>query len=216
MNDLATDVDLTIARLLCTRLCHDMSGPIGAISAGVELMVEGGDPTFHDETLALLRHSSDAASARLRFLRAAFGVGGSHGGVSSLQGLVEGYVDALSGQAIRLVWRQPPETDVDGDAGQILLLLCLIGLDCLGGDGGIDVTIASLNRVVSLSVVATGRNVRLPETLQPALGGNVEVVNVRTVQHALAGRLSRSYGGIRAEEADGRVLLSATVSASVV
>lgn len=67
---------LLVARLLCTRLCHDMAAPVGAVANGAELM--GGDPSMVDaETLALLAGSAAAASLRLRTLRAAFGLAGA-------------------------------------------------------------------------------------------------------------------------------------------
>ena len=44
------ETDLELAQLLCTRLCHDLAGSIGAVAAGVELIggdhtqIDGGDP----------------------------------------------------------------------------------------------------------------------------------------------------------------------------
>ncbi len=61
-----SDTDLELARLLCTRLCHDLAGPIGAVAAGVELI--GQDPSMADaETISLIGDSSGAASRKLRF-----------------------------------------------------------------------------------------------------------------------------------------------------
>ncbi|MGB1876763.1 MAG: hypothetical protein ACPHGY_07545, partial [Rhodospirillaceae bacterium] len=67
--------ELQLAQLLCTRLCHDLAGPVGAISAGVELM--GTDPELiDDETMSLLSGSAEAAGRKLKFLRVAFGWSG--------------------------------------------------------------------------------------------------------------------------------------------
>ena len=64
---------LLLAQLLCTRLCHDLAGPVGAVAAGVELTA--GDPSQVDaETLGLIGNSSAAATRKLKFLRAALGV----------------------------------------------------------------------------------------------------------------------------------------------
>jgi len=60
-----------IATLISSRICHDMINPIGAISNGLELLALTGMP-FSPEW-ALIRDSVDAASAKLRFLRIAFG-----------------------------------------------------------------------------------------------------------------------------------------------
>ncbi len=65
-----SDTELELAQLLCTRLCHDLAGPVGAVAAGVELI--GGDPAQADlETLGLIGNSSAAASLKLKFMRAA-------------------------------------------------------------------------------------------------------------------------------------------------
>lgn len=66
-----------LAQLICTRLCHDLAGPVGAVAAGVELI--GDDPSMVDgETLGLISASSAAASKKLKFLRAALGTGAQH------------------------------------------------------------------------------------------------------------------------------------------
>lgn len=63
-----------IAALLGSRICHDLISPIGAIGNGVELlMMEGGTPS---PELALIAESVAAATARIRFMRVAFGMTG--------------------------------------------------------------------------------------------------------------------------------------------
>jgi len=64
------NVDLKVAQLLASRLCHDLVGPIGAINAGLELMEDGyagnlggsvgDDPAARD----LLANSAGVATRR--------------------------------------------------------------------------------------------------------------------------------------------------------
>ncbi|WP_308914790.1 histidine phosphotransferase family protein [Jannaschia sp. LMIT008] len=62
-----------LVALTGSRLCHDLASPLGAIGNGLELLeLSGGTGT---EELALIRGSLDAALARLRFFRLAFGAG---------------------------------------------------------------------------------------------------------------------------------------------
>ena len=70
MND-----DLRIAELLCSRLCHDLVSPIGAVNNGVELMEEFGGAS--DEAMALIGASGKQAARRLQYYRIAFGLAGS-------------------------------------------------------------------------------------------------------------------------------------------
>ena len=59
---------LRLPAALAARICHDIAGPLGALSATLELLAEDGDP----EALAIARESATMLSARLRLLRAAW------------------------------------------------------------------------------------------------------------------------------------------------
>jgi len=67
-----TEQELRLVELLCSRLCHDLVSPIGAIHNGLELLEEN-ELEMEKEILGLLRKSSIEASCRLRFFRVAFG-----------------------------------------------------------------------------------------------------------------------------------------------
>src|SRR5262249_40147361 len=71
------DDDLILAELLCARLAHDLSGPVGAVANGAELLEDEGSAGVAAEAVALLSGSAAAAVARLRFLRLALGPQGS-------------------------------------------------------------------------------------------------------------------------------------------
>ncbi|WP_339948665.1 histidine phosphotransferase family protein [uncultured Albimonas sp.] len=60
------------AALLCSRICHDLISPVGAIGNGVELLREI-DRGAEGTELQLISRSADMASAYLQFLRIAFG-----------------------------------------------------------------------------------------------------------------------------------------------
>ena len=61
-----------LAALLGSRICHDLISPIGAIGNGVELMLMDGAGRAPE--VALISESVDAANARIRFFRVAYGV----------------------------------------------------------------------------------------------------------------------------------------------
>ena len=65
-------LDLRVVELLTARLCHDLVGPIAAISNGVELM-DDDDPDFARDAVALVGDSAHKAAARLQFYRFAYG-----------------------------------------------------------------------------------------------------------------------------------------------
>src|SRR3546814_20842043 len=71
----ATQIDLRILELVCSRLCHDLVGPVGAVNNGIELLEEF-DPSMADDVLPLLRNSARQAWRRLDCFRLAFGAAG--------------------------------------------------------------------------------------------------------------------------------------------
>ncbi len=76
MADLFTLSAPDLAALLCSRICHDIVSPVGAINNGLELLDEGG---ADEDAMNLIRQSAVNASAKLQFARIAFGAAGSAG-----------------------------------------------------------------------------------------------------------------------------------------
>ena len=70
---------LDLAALLCSRVCHDVISPVGAIVNGLEVLEDEKDASMRDIALDLIRKSAGQASARLQFCRLAFGAAGSAG-----------------------------------------------------------------------------------------------------------------------------------------
>ncbi|MBV0890275.1 histidine phosphotransferase [Paracoccus sp. Z118] len=63
-----------LAALVASRLCHDLVSPLGAIGNGVELIEMGGPPApGPSPELQLIADSVEAARARIRVFRVAFG-----------------------------------------------------------------------------------------------------------------------------------------------
>jgi len=71
--------DLQLAALLCSRLCHDLIGPIGALNNGIEILADEDEPAMREQATQLLGDSADEAARRLRFYRLAFGASGGMG-----------------------------------------------------------------------------------------------------------------------------------------
>src|ERR1043165_5741904 len=67
---------VALASLLCSRLCHDLMSPVGALNNGIELLADEHDPGMRDKCLELLADSARASANKLKFFRLAFGAGG--------------------------------------------------------------------------------------------------------------------------------------------
>src|ERR1044071_6387407 len=65
-----------LASLLCSRLCHDLMSPVGALNNGIELLGDEQDPDMRERCLELLADSAVATANKLKFFRLAFGAAG--------------------------------------------------------------------------------------------------------------------------------------------
>ena len=68
-----------LAALLCSRLCHDLLSPVGALSNGIELLADETDPEMQKRCVELLEQSAKTSTDKLKFFRLAFGAAGGFG-----------------------------------------------------------------------------------------------------------------------------------------
>lgn len=66
-----SDRTLHSAALVGSRICHDLISPLGAINNGLELLMMSGVPNSPE--MALIKESINAANARIRMFRIAYG-----------------------------------------------------------------------------------------------------------------------------------------------
>ena len=64
--------EFKIAGLLCSKLCHDLISPIGAINNGLEFLKESNSDDF-DDGHQIIADSAKLAAVRLGYYRLAFG-----------------------------------------------------------------------------------------------------------------------------------------------
>src|SRR6476619_5224099 len=95
---------LDLAALLCSRICHDLISPAGAIVNGLEVLEEGGDAETRTFAMDLIRKSARTASARLQFCRIAFGAAGSAGAqvdTGDAENVARGFIED---DKVKLTW----------------------------------------------------------------------------------------------------------------
>jgi len=183
--------EVRLAQLLCTRMCHDLAGPVGAVVNGAELLA--GDAAFAAEASALLGESAHAASARVKFFRAALGWnGGNLSGGHAARDLLAHYIAAVASAASapELVWDNDGAHDMASEGLQLLLNLGLLAFECLPRGGRISVTASAY-----LEVVAEGRGVALREGVAEALSLDGQNLTPKSVQAYYTARLAGELGG---------------------
>ena len=98
-----------LASLLCSRLCHDLLSPVGALNNGIELLADEQDPEMRERCLELLSESARATANKLKFFRLAFGAAGGFGDeidTREAKAALEGLYGADSADRARLDGRR--------------------------------------------------------------------------------------------------------------
>ena len=198
--------DIEFASLLCSRLCHDLLSPVGALTNGLELLADEDDPDMRVKVMELLADSARASADRLKFFRLAFGAGGGFGetlDAGEVRAAVEGLVRA--NPRIELGWLV--ETPAIPKVGaKVLLNLVMIAFDALVRGGRLDVGVEQGEVVVR----AEGPRIVLDAEIRSVLAAGQGAVTSRTSAAWLIRKLVEGEGGSLAlADADAGVLLLA-------
>ncbi|MBN9413408.1 MAG: hypothetical protein J0H12_05750 [Candidatus Paracaedimonas acanthamoebae] len=95
---------IKFSQMLCSRLCHDLITPIGAINTSLELLEES-DPEDRLQLLELAKQSAEKAIRKLVFCRAAFGYS-SDSHLSTIDQAKKLLQDFLMLNKIELLWEK--------------------------------------------------------------------------------------------------------------
>lgn len=182
--------ELKLAEMLCTRLCHDLTGPIGAVNNGAEFLEEEGFEMEH-EALQLILNSAAEAVHRLQFYRMAYGRlnDGGEACLASKKQLVE---DFFSTTKITVDW---PDSHTDAAqislsqrTGRLILNLLIIASATLIRGGRIAVRLQQADSgEKSVSISASGETLRMDDDILRVLKGEAKLgqLNPKTAQIAL-------------------------------
>lgn len=184
---------LALAELLCARLCHDLAGPLGALGTGAELLAEEG-AGLDAEATALIASSAAIATARLRFLRFAFGPGGGGLAPETVRSLVADYLKAQArdGAPLILDWRDESGASWEPDAVKILCNLVLLALDCLPRGGGLAIRARPGDGAFIAEVAARGAPSGRPAVLAGIEATEADGLTPRGAQGFYAAKLVQS------------------------
>jgi len=199
-----------LASLLCSRLCHDLMSPVGALNNGIELLADETDPDMREKCLELLADSARASANKLKFFRLAFGAAGGFGeeiDTHEAEAALEGVFGAE--RRIELGWMVAGDKLPKGIA-KLLLNLALLAGDALVRGGRLDVGAENRGDEIELVIRAEGPRILLDPALRETLlkgssGGSVEP---RAAGAWLAHSLAAEGGGsIRLSDPDSEALL---------
>ncbi|MBB6253841.1 histidine phosphotransferase family protein [Nitrospirillum iridis] len=197
---MTVSLELHVVELLCSRLCHDLISPVGAIANGVELIEEMGK-SMADEAMSLIADSADQAARRLRLFRLAYGSAGNSGAFTAPEART--VLGAwFRGGRVRLDWPADVMPKPDNGVLKLALNLGLLAEEALPHGG---VVAIAAGAGVALAVTAEGPTINLRNEVRGALDGAVAQADLtpRSVQAYVTGRFAEQCGWRIATEAKG-------------
>ena len=174
---------LDLGALLCSRVCHDVISPVGAIVNGLEVLNDEKDESMRDFAHDLIRKSAATASARLQFARLAFGAAGSAGATIDL-----GDAEQVARQAPRILL---PKNQV-----KLLLNMLVIAQSTIPRGGVISASVSGEGETLLLKIVAQGTTARIPPALPSLLKGESETgtIDSHSIQPYYASLIAKAEG----------------------
>ena len=184
-----------LASLLCSRLCHDLMSPVGALNNGVELLADEQDPDMRERCMDLLAESARSSANKLKFFRLAFGAAGGFGEAidtnearTALTGLFG------SGGRTEVGW-MVGDAKLSKGATKLLLNLALIAGDALVRGGRLDVGAESGASGLEIVIRAEGPKVVVDSNIREMLVNGAGEVEPRSAGAWLAHSLAKEAGG---------------------
>ncbi len=192
------DSEIDLASLLCSRLCHDLLSPVGAMNNGLELLADENDPEMQKRCMDLLAESAKAAADKLKFFRLAFGAAGGYGAnvdPAEARSVIEPLVTAS--KRTTLEWNVPGEM-MPKVAVKILLNLVFLANDALVRGGVLFVGAENRGSEHEIVIRANGPKIVMDASIREALEGKLEAsqIDSRTAAAWMARNLATKGGGL--------------------
>jgi histidine phosphotransferase ChpT len=211
MQELPTISAMDLGALMCSRVCHDIISPVGAIANGLELLDEGADAETREIAMDLIRASAANASARLQYARIAFGAAGSERAdidTGDAEAVARGYF--ANEKKIDLAWHGMrallPKNKV-----KLLLNLLLVAAGSIPRGGTLSAVIDNPEADVAFTIRANGRAARIPPLFQAMLtGSHSEPLDAHAIQSFYTLKLADASGmAVTATQEDEEVVFRA-------
>ncbi|HTQ82084.1 MAG TPA: histidine phosphotransferase family protein [Pseudolabrys sp.] len=202
---------LDLAALLCSRVCHDLISPVGAIVNGLEVLAEEKDEETKTFALELIKKSAATASAKLQFCRIAFGAAGSAGAQIDLgdaETISRGFFED---DKTKLEWNLPRAL-LAKNRVKLLLNMLIIAGQAIPRGGKLTVDPVGTGDAMGVKISAAGVNAKIPAAVPPLLTGEggIEALDAHRIQPFYTGLLAGACGLGVSMTMDGETVVVAT------
>src|ERR1043165_2420911 len=186
---------LDLAALLCSRVCHDLISPVGAIMNGLEVMEEGKDEETNQFAMGLIKKRAKAASAKLQFCRLAFGAAGSAGAqidTGDAEKVTRGLMDD---DKTKLAWNLP-RVLLAKNRVKLLLNMMLLAAQAIPRGGQLTVNPVGEGDKMAFRVSITGTNAKIPQAIPSLLAATPSdhAIDAHAIQPFYTAMLAKNCG----------------------
>jgi len=158
------------AALMCSRLCHDLISPIGAINNGMEMLADDDDEEGNEAVMALIEQSAAQAARKLQFFRLAFGAAGGFSDDLDMQETRKSAEDFVAGSRVNFQWScalaYAPKHVV-----KLALNLLLVSVEALIRGGDIQLAIDRTDAEIIIDIRLEGNKLILSDELVALMQG---------------------------------------------
>ena len=193
-----SESDIDLASLLCSRLCHDLLSPVGAMNNGLELLADETDPEMQKRCMDLLTESARSAADKLKFFRLAFGAAGGFGSAVDPADARAVITPLVTGSGrTTLEWGVPAEF-MPKRAVKILLNLSFIANEALVRGGVLSIAAENRGGEQEIVISARGPKIVIDNAVREALSGNLNEseIDSRTAAAWMVRNLTLRGGGL--------------------
>ena len=187
---------LDLSALLCSRVCHDVISPVGAIVNGLEIIEDSKDAETQAFALDMIRKSAENASAKLKFARLAFGASGSAGASIDLADAETAAKAMFADEKTVLTWAAPRAL-VPKNRIKLLLNLVVMATGAIPRGGSLDVVVEGDDPDrCEFRLTARGISARIPAHVEELMAGEPAsgTVDAHVIQPFYTGMLARDVG----------------------
>ena len=186
---------LDLAALLCSRVCHDLISPVGAIMNGLEVMEDGKDEETSKFAMELIKKSARTASAKLQFCRLAFGAAGSAGAQIDTGDAEKVARGLIEDDRTKIAWNLP-RVLLAKNRVKLLLNMLLLAAQAVPRGGQLTISPVGEGDAMGFRVSVTGLNAKIPHAIPPLLAATPSdhAIDAHAIQPFYTGMLAKNCG----------------------
>ncbi len=205
-----------LAAMLCSKVCHDLINPVGAVNNGLETLADPEQAAMADFAKEMIANAAKQAQAKLEYARLAYGASSTAGTEFDTRECERVANILFSIEKAELEWKIPPMFLPKNKAKLLMnmLVIVLAGVP-RGGDVMVDIEGEAGKEILKISAISNPekrQKTLVPLGTKELLAGNPkEGVDARGIQPFYTGLLARmSQMDIQISLEDGLLTFVAT------